>query len=111
MNYAMVLKNRVIDVLLDQEKEPYYPPDPEGNNVLAIPCVDTIAIGMLYDPETGEFMEDVSLQPQPEPRSMELLMQAQADAELRDFAIQQGQEMLAQQMADIELAMLGGNVI
>mgnify|MGYP000910979328 FL=1 len=41
---------------------------------------------------------------------IELLMQAQADAELRDFAIQQGQEMLAQQMADIELTVLGGAV-
>lgn len=52
-------------------------------------------------------------QPEPatqEPTSMEILMQAQADAELRDFAIQQGQELLAQQMADIELAVLGGVV-
>lgn len=47
--------------------------------------------------------------PTPEPTNMELLMQANSDAELRDLEIQQGQEMLAQQMTDIELAMLGGN--
>ena len=45
-----------------------------------------------------------------EPTDLEILMQAQADAELRDFEIQQGQELLAQQMADIELAVLGGAV-
>ena len=36
-NYAMILQNRVIDVLKNQETEPYYPPDPSGNPVTAIP--------------------------------------------------------------------------
>lgn len=40
---------------------------------------------------------------------IELLMQANADAELRDLEIQQNQELLAQLMADIELAVLGGD--
>lgn len=69
--------------------------------------------------ETGEliigYFDIVEPEPFPvpeptQPTDLEILMQAQADAELRDFAIQQGQELLAQQMADIELAVLGGAV-
>ena len=40
---------------------------------------------------------------------IELIMQANTDAELRDLEIQQNQEILAQQMTDIELVLLGGN--
>lgn len=43
--YAMILQNRVIDVLKDRETEPYYPPDPLGNPVTAIPCGDTVELG------------------------------------------------------------------
>ncbi len=46
--------------------------------------------------------------PEPELTDMELLMQANANTELRDLEIQQNQELLAQQMADIELELLGG---
>lgn len=56
-NYAMILQNRVIDVLKNQEVEPYYPPDPSGNPVTAIPCDETVTLGMIYDPETGTFSE------------------------------------------------------
>ncbi|WMI81609.1 hypothetical protein [Anaerotignum sp. MB30-C6] len=49
--------------------------------------------------------------PTPEPTDVERIMQAYTDAELRDLEIQQGQEMLAQQMTDIELAVLGGNAV
>ena len=49
----MILQNRVIDVLKNQEVEPYYPPDPSGNPVTAIPCDDTVTLGMIYDSETG----------------------------------------------------------
>ena len=55
--YAMILQSRVIDVLKDRETEPYYPPDPSGNPVTAIPCDDTVMLGMIYDSETGTFSE------------------------------------------------------
>ena len=60
--YAMLLQNRVIGILADQEREPWWPPDPQGNPVLAVPCGEEVALGMLYDPETGTFSE-----PAPEP--------------------------------------------
>lgn len=66
--YAMILQNRVIDVLKDQETEPYYPPDPSGNPVTAIPCDDTVTLGMLYDSETGTFSEYTPPEPEPIPK-------------------------------------------
>lgn len=65
--YAMILQNRVIDVLKDRETEPYYPPDPSGNPVTAIPCDDTVTLGMIYDSETGTFSEYTSPEPEPIP--------------------------------------------
>lgn len=65
--YAMILQNRVIDVLKDRETEPYYPPDPSGNPVTAIPCDDTVTLGMIYDPETGAFSEYTPPEPEPMP--------------------------------------------
>ena len=66
-NYAMILQNRVIDVLKNQEVEPYYPPDPSGNPVTAIPCDETVTLGMIYDPETGTFSEYTPPEPEPTP--------------------------------------------
>lgn len=65
--YAMILQNRVIDVLKDRETEPYYPPDPSGNPVTAIPCDETVTLGMLYDSETGTFSEYTPPEPEPMP--------------------------------------------
>lgn len=65
--YAMILQNRVIDVLKDQETEPHWPPDPSGNPVTAIPCDDTVTLGMIYDPETGTFSEYTPPEPEPTP--------------------------------------------
>lgn len=65
--YAMILQNRVIDVLKNQETEPYYPPDPSGNPVTAIPCDDTVTLGMIYDSETGTFSEYTPPEPEPTP--------------------------------------------
>lgn len=70
--YAMILQNRVIDVLKDRETEPYYPPDPSGNPVTAIPCDDTVTLGMIYDPETGTFSEYTPPEPMPEPQPTQL---------------------------------------
>ena len=65
--YAMILQNRVIDVLKDRETEPYYPPDPSGNPVTAIPCDETVTLGMIYDSETGTFSEYTPPEPEPTP--------------------------------------------
>lgn len=62
--YAMILQNRVIDVLKNREAEPYYPPDPSGNHVTAIPCDETVTLGMIYDPETATFSEYTPPEPQ-----------------------------------------------
>lgn len=70
-NYAMILQNRVIDVLKNQEVEPYYPPDPSGNPVTAIPCDDTVMLGMIYDPETGTFSEYTPPEPEPKPSQLD----------------------------------------
>ena len=67
--YAMILQNRVIDVLKDRETEPYYPPDPSGNPVTAIPCDETVTLGMIYDSETGTFSEYTP--PEPEPTQLD----------------------------------------
>lgn len=71
-NYAMILQNRVIDVLKNQEVEPYYPPDPSGNPVTAIPCDETVALGMIYNSETGTFSEYTPPEPEPEPQPTQL---------------------------------------
>jgi hypothetical protein len=65
--YAMILQNRVIGVLKNQETEPHWPPDPSGNPVTAIPCDDTVMLGMIYDPETGTFSEYTPPEPEPMP--------------------------------------------
>lgn len=66
-NYAMILQNRVIGVLLNQETEPEWGPTPDGSPVTAIPCDDTVMIGMIYDPETGTFSEYTPPGPEPTP--------------------------------------------
>lgn len=67
MDYAMILQNRVIGILPNRESEPCYPPDPAGNPVTAIPCDDTVTLGMIYDPETNTFSEYIPPEPEPEP--------------------------------------------
>lgn len=70
-NYAMILQNRVIDVLKDRETEPYYPPDPSGNPVTAIPCDETVTLGMIYNSETGTFSEYTPPEPEPKPSQLD----------------------------------------
>lgn len=121
-NYAMVLTGNVIEVIkTDDNIIPKFPPNQHGYPVTAIECDDTVKKGMQFDEKTHLFYEDSGVDDdlsqldriektllQENPKSTEIIMQAMTDAELRDFEIQQGQEMLAQQMADIELAVLGG---
>ena len=66
-NYAMISKNRVIGVLLNQEIEPEWGPTPDGSPVTAIPCDDTVTLGMIYNSETGTFSEYTPPEPEPEP--------------------------------------------
>lgn len=79
--YAMLLQNRVIGILTDQESEPWWPPDPEGVPVLAVPCGEEVALGMRYDPETGTFSEPapepIPPDPAPEPTQLDNIEQTQ----------------------------------
>ena len=60
MRYAMILKNKVIDIK-ESETLPCYPPDEQGNPVLAVECNESIVLGMTYSFETNEFSEYVPL--------------------------------------------------
>lgn len=77
-NYAMLSKNRVIGVLLNQETEPEWGPTPDGSPVTAIPCDDTVTLGMIYNSETGTFSEytppgpEPGPEPEPEPQPTQL---------------------------------------
>ena len=68
MNYAMILQNRVIGILHEQDTEPYWPPDPTGNPIKAVFCGDDVVLGWVYEPDTGEFHEyipEAKLDPEP----------------------------------------------
>ena len=56
MYYAMILLNNVIGVL-ESDTPPSWPPDPQGNPVAAVECDESVELGMVYNPETGEFSE------------------------------------------------------
>lgn len=56
MTYAMILLNNVIGVL-ESDTPPSWPPDPQGNPVTAVECDESVELGMVYNPETGEFSE------------------------------------------------------
>lgn len=60
--YAMILKKYVIDIVY-AETIPNYPPDIDGNPVTAIECTESVTIGMIYNPETGEFTESPEVAP------------------------------------------------
>lgn len=53
-HYAMILLNKIIDVV-DSDNEPVYPPDPWGNPVVAVECDPSITINDIFYPETGTF--------------------------------------------------------
>lgn len=54
MIYAMVLKNRVIDIR-ESETAPYYPPDIDGNPIFAVETTEETEVGMCYHEDTGFF--------------------------------------------------------
>lgn len=78
MTYAMICNNRVIEVLTNQKVEPQWPPDPEGNSVIAITCNDAVQKGMVYDPTTGVFSDYVEPEPIiPEPTQLDTIEESQ----------------------------------
>lgn len=81
MNYAMVLLGRVIDVLKDQNEKPCWPPDQNGNPVTAVPCDDTVTVGMVYDAGTGIFSKPALIKQEIPPcqSTPEEVMQAKLD--------------------------------
>lgn len=64
MMYAMILKNRVIDIK-ESETVPKYPPDAYGNDVTSVECSDDVTVGMIYDAETVSFSEPEPKEPEP----------------------------------------------
>ncbi len=76
--YAMVLLERVIDIVLS-ETEPNYPPDINGNEVTAVLCDETICIGMGY--LNGVFSEYIP-EPETEPQETPLSEAEQTQLEL-----------------------------
>ena len=46
-HYAMILLNEIVDVV-DSEAVPIYPPDPQGNPVIAVECDSEITINDIY---------------------------------------------------------------
>lgn len=54
--YAMVLLGNVINIVTS-DTPPNYPPDPQGNSVIAVECNSNVELGMVYDEETKTFSE------------------------------------------------------
>ena len=78
MMYAMILQNRVIGVLENQETEPFWPPDASGNPVTAILCDNTVTLGMTYDPESNTFTEYIPPETEtPQPTQLDKIQTAQ----------------------------------
>jgi len=62
---------------------------------------------LCFSKEKGFYYEYVDKTPQP-PSDSEIIMQGISELELQNFEAQAERQMLAQQMADLELAMLEG---
>lgn len=76
-------------------------------NMILLDSYDISLLGKKYN--NGEWVNIEQPEQLVEPTEIELLMQSIADAELRDLVTQQNQELLAQQITDIEVALLGGD--
>ncbi|MCQ4935044.1 hypothetical protein [Anaerotignum propionicum] len=78
-------------------------------NVPNMILLDSYDISLLGKKYNNDQWEDIEHPEQLlEPTETERIMQAMTDAELRDMVTQQNQELLAQQITDIEVALLGG---
>lgn len=67
MKYAMILQNKVIGIVPEQDTEPHWPHSPSGKEIKAVECDDSVRIGMVYCPETGTFSEYIPPEPEPKP--------------------------------------------
>ena len=64
---------------------------------------------LCFSQQKGIYYEYIDMPPQP-PSDSEIIMQNISELELQNFEAQQERQMLAQQISDLELAMLeGGN--
>lgn len=63
-HYAMILQDRIIAVE-NSTSEPHYPPDADGNPVVAVECDSEITINDVYYPETKTFkhIEEPTVEP------------------------------------------------
>ncbi len=80
MRYAMIMLERVIDTI-EADEPPQWGPSPEGDEVTAVGCDETIHIGMLY--VGGVFVDPEVPKPDPpkpySPTTAELaIMETQA---------------------------------
>ncbi|MEA5057147.1 hypothetical protein SDC9_203733 [bioreactor metagenome] len=108
MNYAMILNGLVIGVLQNQDEEPFWGPDQEGNSVRAVTCGSSVKLGMVY--KDGKFFENIPSDPNiQELTGIQQLMQSLSSEVIRGIIAQEERRLLAQQLADIELILLGGN--
>ncbi|WP_458463218.1 hypothetical protein [Paenibacillus sp.] len=55
MRYAMVCKNRVIDILENPVEAPRWPADDKGNEVTAVECDNNVKVGMFFDTDSKTF--------------------------------------------------------
>lgn len=109
MTYAMILQKRVIDILKNRETEPHYPPDPSGNPITAVPCDDTVTLGMVYDPETGTFSEYIPPEPEPTPTPTPQPTQLdRIETQLSILVHDSVNKELEQYYAEVNAALLGG---
>ena len=113
MKYAMILLNKVIDVV-DADKQPLYPPDVYGNPVTAVKCDESIHSGMTYNSDTGMFEEPYT--PVRLPSRLELIQESQLT--IMEAIADQYEQSLANRLDDQEVQAtifetileLGGNV-
>lgn len=103
MKFAMILLDRVIDIV-ESNNQPTYPPDQNGNPICAKKCDETVQIG--DEVVDGVIIGTLALAK--EESQQELLMQSLTDLELQNLEAQQERQLLAQQVSDLELAILEG---
>lgn len=101
MNHYAILNSENICTSLYSSQKTYY-----SDNYIYIGKENLSVLGKRYN--DGEWENLVRIDPTPEPTDTELIMQTLFDSELRDFEGTEERALLAQQMTDIELAILGG---
>lgn len=99
MRFAILLNNRVIDVI-ESTVEPQYPPTSEGYIPQNQPCDENVRLGMYYHPDTQlfDFNEPVIIKPPTQSDRIEesqlIIMEAIAD---------QYEQGLANRLDDMEV--------